>query len=62
MLVQCYLKKWLAVERNIYRPSELQALLSAKARLQLSLQVVSTLIIVPLAPCRFASFKLFVTH
>ena len=38
------LKKWLAVERDIYRPSELQALLAEKAGVQLSLQAVSALI------------------
>ncbi|MEI2578031.1 helix-turn-helix domain-containing protein [Scytonema sp. PRP1] len=38
------LKKWLAVERDIYRPSELQALLASKAGVQLSLQAVSALI------------------
>lgn len=38
------LKKWLAVERDIYRPSELQALLAEKAGVQLSLQAISALI------------------
>src|SRR5260221_2821378 len=38
------LKKWLAVERDIYRPSELQALIAEKAGVQLSLQAVSALI------------------
>jgi len=38
------LKKWLAVEHDIYRPSELQALLVEKAGVQLSLQAVSTLL------------------
>ena len=38
------LKKWLAVERDIYRPSELQALLGEKAGVQLSLQAISALI------------------
>jgi DNA-binding Xre family transcriptional regulator len=38
------LKKWLAVERDIYRPSELQALLAEKAGVQISLQAVSALI------------------
>ncbi|MCC5669468.1 helix-turn-helix domain-containing protein [Nostoc sp. CHAB 5784] len=38
------LKKWLAIERDIYRPSELQALLASKAGVQLSLQAVSALI------------------
>lgn len=37
------LRKWLAVERNIYRPSDLQALLAQKAGVRLSLQSVSTL-------------------
>jgi hypothetical protein len=37
------LKKWLAVEHDIYRPSELQALLAEKAGVRLSLQAVSTL-------------------
>lgn len=38
------LKKWLAVERDIYRPSELQALLSKQLGITLSLQAISTLI------------------
>ena len=38
------LKKWLAVERDIYRPSELQAVLAEKAGVQLSLQAISALI------------------
>jgi DNA-binding Xre family transcriptional regulator len=38
------LKKWLALERDIYRPSELQALLAEKAGVQLSLQAISVLI------------------
>jgi DNA-binding Xre family transcriptional regulator len=38
------LKKWLAVERDIYRPSELQAVLVEKAGVQLSLQAISALI------------------
>jgi LacI family transcriptional regulator len=37
------LKKWLAVEHDIYRPSELQALLKEKAGVQLSLQAISAL-------------------
>ncbi len=38
------LKKWLAVERDIYRPSELQTLLKEKAGVDLSLQSISALI------------------
>jgi putative transcriptional regulator len=38
------LKKWLAVERDIYRPSELQAVLAQNAGVQLSLQAISALI------------------
>lgn len=38
------LKKWLALERDVYRPSELQALLAERAGVQLSLQAVSALI------------------
>ncbi len=38
------LKKWLAMERDIYRPSELQVLLAEKAGVQLSLQAISALI------------------
>jgi DNA-binding Xre family transcriptional regulator len=37
-------KKWLAVERNIYRPSELQALIAERAGVQLSLTAVSALV------------------
>ncbi len=38
------LKKWLAVERDIYRPSELQMLLAEKAGVELSIQAISALI------------------
>jgi DNA-binding Xre family transcriptional regulator len=38
------LKKWLALERDIYRPSELQALLAQNVGVQLSLQALSALI------------------
>jgi DNA-binding Xre family transcriptional regulator len=38
------LKKWLAVERNIYRPSELRAVISEKAGVHISLQSLSALI------------------
>lgn len=44
MPVMWNLKKWLAIERDIYRPSELQALLAERAGVQLSLQAVSSLI------------------
>jgi DNA-binding Xre family transcriptional regulator len=44
MPVQWNLKRWLAVERNIYRPSELRTLLLTKTDLKLSLQAVSTLV------------------
>jgi DNA-binding Xre family transcriptional regulator len=44
MPFQWNLKKWLAVEHDIYRPSELQTLLAEKAGVQLSLQAVSALI------------------
>jgi DNA-binding Xre family transcriptional regulator len=44
MAIVWNLKKWLAVERDIYRPSELQALLARKAGVQLSLQAISALI------------------
>ena len=38
------LKKWLALERDIYRPVELQTLLEEKAGVKLSLQALSSLI------------------
>jgi DNA-binding Xre family transcriptional regulator len=38
------LKKWLAVERDIYRPSELQAVLAEKAGVHLTLQAISSLL------------------
>lgn len=37
-------KKWLATERDIYRPSELQALLLEKTGVHISIQSLSTLI------------------
>ncbi len=44
MPVEWNLKKWLVNERNIYRPSELQALISEKTGVQLSLQAISALV------------------
>src|SRR5436853_3280625 len=44
MPVAWNLKKWLAVEHDIYRPSELQTVLAEKANVRLSLQAVSTLL------------------
>jgi DNA-binding Xre family transcriptional regulator len=44
MPVEWNLKKWLVVERNIYRPSELQALIIEKTGVHLSLQAISTLV------------------
>lgn len=44
MSVRWNLKKWLVVERDIYRPSQLQALLAEKVGVRLSLQAVSALI------------------
>jgi DNA-binding Xre family transcriptional regulator len=38
------LKKWLVVEHDIYRPSQLQSLLAEKAGVRLSLQAISALI------------------
>ena len=37
------LRKWLAVERDIYKPSQLQALILEQTGVQLSIQAVSTL-------------------
>jgi DNA-binding Xre family transcriptional regulator len=42
--VKWNLKKWLAVNHDIYRPSELQALLVERVGVQLSLQALSALI------------------
>src|SRR5947209_18653353 len=44
MPVQWNLKQWLAVNRQIYRPSELQSLLEQKTGVQLSLQAISSLL------------------
>ncbi len=44
MPVEWKLKKWLAVERDIYRPSELQALIVEKTGVHLSLQAISALV------------------
>jgi LacI family transcriptional regulator len=44
MPIEWDLKQWLAVKHQIYRPSELQALLEEKAGLQLSLQAISSLL------------------
>lgn len=38
------LRKWLAVEHDIYRASELQALLVRRAGVQFSLQAISSLL------------------
>ncbi|HEX7733833.1 MAG TPA: substrate-binding domain-containing protein [Ktedonobacteraceae bacterium] len=44
MPVQWNLKQWMAVNRQIYRPADLQALLEEKAGVQLSWQAVSALL------------------
>lgn len=44
MPVQWNLKQWLAIHRQIYRPSELQNLLEEKTGVQLSLQAISSLL------------------
>jgi putative transcriptional regulator len=44
MAIAWTLKKWLAVNRDIYRASELQLLLAEKAGVRLSLQAISTII------------------
>lgn len=44
MPIRWNLKKWLAVERDIYRPSELQAVLAEKAGVHLTLQAISSLL------------------
>ena len=43
MPVMWNLKKWLALERDIYRPSELQTLIKEKTGVLLSLQAISAL-------------------
>jgi DNA-binding Xre family transcriptional regulator len=44
MAITWTLKKWLAVNRDIYRASELQLLLAEKAGVRLSLQAISAII------------------
>jgi DNA-binding Xre family transcriptional regulator len=44
MAIVWNLRKWLAVNRDIYRPSELQALLIRETGIQLSLQAISALL------------------
>lgn len=44
MAIVWTLKKWLAVNRDIYRASELQLLLAEKAGVRLSLQAISSII------------------
>ena len=51
------LKKWLAVEHDIYRPSELQAVLAERADYHLSLQAVSTLINSPPQALRISTVQ-----
>jgi DNA-binding Xre family transcriptional regulator len=43
MAFEWNLRKWLAVERDIYKPSQLQALILERTGVQLSIQAVSTL-------------------
>jgi DNA-binding Xre family transcriptional regulator len=43
MAIRWDLKHWLAAERRIYRPSELQPVLAERGGLHLSLQAISTL-------------------
>jgi len=44
MAIVWTLKKWLAVNRDIYRASELQLLLAEKAGVRLSLQAISAIL------------------
>ena len=44
MAIVWTLKKWLAVNRDIYRASEVQSLLAEKVGVRLSLQAISTII------------------
>ena len=44
MAIVWNLKKWLAVNRDIYRASEVQLLLAEKAGVRLSLQAISAII------------------
>lgn len=44
MAIVWNLKKWLAVNRDIYRASELQLLVAEKAGVRLSLQAISAII------------------
>jgi DNA-binding Xre family transcriptional regulator len=44
MAIVWNLKKWLAVNRDIYRASELQLLIAEKAGVRLSLQAISAII------------------
>lgn len=43
MPIEWNLRKWLAVNHDIYRPSELQALLAERLGVRLSLQAISAL-------------------
>jgi DNA-binding Xre family transcriptional regulator len=44
MAIVWNLKKWLAVNRDIYRPSELQLLIAERVGVRLSLQAISAII------------------
>jgi len=44
MPVEWNFKKWLVVERNIYRPSELQELIAERTGVRLSLQAITALV------------------
>ncbi len=51
------LKKWLALERDIYRPSELQALITEKTGVHLSLQAISALMNATPSGMRFQTMQ-----
>lgn len=57
MPVEWNLRKWLAVNRDIYRPVDLQRLLVEKAGVHLSLQAVSALMQSPPRALRIATLE-----
>src|SRR6266516_1885779 len=55
------LRKWLAINRDIYRPVDLQKLIAEKAGVQLSLQAVSALMQSHPSALRIATLKALCT-
>ncbi len=57
MAVEWTLKRWLALNRNIYRATELQSLIKERTNIELSLTAVSALVNRPPSGIRFQTIQ-----